>query len=211
MAEKDLLTFVERAPRWTTSETIVKVFLLTDNRRLREALTRVLSRREDIRVVGSSSVTSEVLDRVADSQPDILLLDGINSTLPDFVMQVRQISCTRIVMIGMEPDKQLFLDLVRAGVAGYVLKDASAVDVVGAVRAVADRQAVCPPRMCVALFDYIVQHHSHGPSLRVKMSLGLSRREQQLVPLIARGLTNKEIAVQLQVSEQQGNSVSTLA
>src|SRR5438552_1412704 len=100
MAEKDWLTFVERAPRWTTSETIVKVFLLTDNRRLREALTRVLSRTEDIRVVGSSSVTSEVLDWVADSQPDILLLDGINSTLPDFVMQVRQISGTRIVMIG---------------------------------------------------------------------------------------------------------------
>ena len=70
-----------------------------------------------------------------------------------------------------------------------------------AVRAVASDQAVCPPDLCLALFEYVATQRMHF-SFRLKRDLGLTRREQQLVQMIDRGLTNKEIASQLNLSEQ---------
>jgi len=105
-------------------------------------------------------------------------------------------------MIGMEADGELFLRAVREGIAGYLLKDAPAAEVAAAVRSVASSYAVCPQELCQVLFDYVSRQRAHLPNLAIKQQLGLTRREQQLVELISRGLTNKEIAVELGLSEQ---------
>jgi len=67
---------------------------------------------------------------------------------------------------------------------------------------VTEGEAVCPPSLCLDLFDYVCQQSRLLPNFRVKQQLGLTRREQQLVEMIGRGLTNKEIAQQLNVAEQ---------
>jgi DNA-binding NarL/FixJ family response regulator len=85
---------------------------------------------------------------------------------------------------------------------GYLLKDASALDVIAGVRSVAQGRAVCPSQMCMPLFRTVARQWTSFPSARIKLELGLTRRQQQLVPLIARGYTNKEIASQLNISEQ---------
>jgi len=108
----------------------------------------------------------------------------------------------RVVMVGMEADEAVFLRVVQAGAVGYVLKDASAIEVARTVRAVAAGEAVCPASLSVALFQWVERHKSALPSLHLKTSLGLSRREQQLVGLIQQGLTNKEMANRLNLSEQ---------
>jgi DNA-binding NarL/FixJ family response regulator len=83
-----------------------------------------------------------------------------------------------------------------------MLKDASASEVVAAVRAVARAEAVCPPGLCRVLFSLIAkQFELIGGSTR-HFRAGLTRREQQLLPLISQGLTNKEIATKLGLSEQ---------
>ena len=91
---------------------------------------------------------------------------------------------------------------IRAGATGYLLREASALEVMGAIRAVSQGEAICPPRLCRALFKIAAQAEPVIPSIRVRMNLGLTRRQQELVPLIARGLTNKEIASHLNLSEQ---------
>ncbi len=63
-------------------------------------------------------------------------------------------------------------------------------------------EAVCPPRLCWYLFNCVAQQQMEMPAAPASVELGLTRREQQLVPLIARGLTNKEIATQFGLSEQ---------
>ncbi len=108
----------------------------------------------------------------------------------------------RIVLIGMNSDEQLFVHVVREGVLGYVLGDASTSEVVNAVRAVAAGEAAAPPQLCAALFRYVARQQANVPSFHVKLNLGLSGREQQLVLLIARGMTNKQIALELQLAEQ---------
>jgi two-component system, NarL family, response regulator DevR len=108
----------------------------------------------------------------------------------------------RVVMVGMEAEEAVFLRVVQAGAVGYILKDASALEVARTIRAVATGEAVCPGALSVVLFQWVARHKSAAPSWHLKTSLGLSRREQELVGLIQQGLTNKEIASRLNLSEQ---------
>ena len=107
-------------------------------------------------------------------------------------------------MVGMDSDKDTFLHAVRDGVVGYVLKDASAVEVAAAVRSVADNEAVCPPCLNLILFEYFSKQAapSQPTAFVIRHDLGLTRREQQLVQMISTGLTNKEIASRCNIAEQ---------
>jgi DNA-binding NarL/FixJ family response regulator len=188
-----------------TGASRIGVYLLAENRLLREALTRILSNKNDMEVVGASGFSSQLMQQIAAAAPDVLLFDSMPFALSDLgiVSELRKASPNlRVIMIGMEPDRDLFLRAVREGAAGYVLKDASAMEVSAAVRAVASAEAVCPRELCRTLFDYIAQQSRSLPSFHMKQQLGLTRREQQLVEMIGRGLTNKEIAQQLNVAEQ---------
>jgi DNA-binding NarL/FixJ family response regulator len=101
----------------------------------------------------------------------------------------------------MEPAEDQFLDAVRSGVAGYLLPDASASDVVAAVRAVSRGEAVCPPQLCSALFRFVARTAKELTLQNATAKPDLTLRQQQLVTLVAKGLTNKEIASHLNLSE----------
>lgn len=181
------------------------VFLLAQNRLLRDALAKILDKKRDICVVGSSAFSPTVLDTVTAAGPDVLLMDSFSAGMShlEFMREVR--SCVpgiKVIMIGMDEDEQAFLQAIREGAVGYVLKDASALEVVSAVRSVANGEAVCPPAMIGVLFACVTHQADHVPSFRIRAGLGLTSREQQLVLLIGRGFTNKEIAMQLQLAEQ---------
>jgi DNA-binding NarL/FixJ family response regulator len=181
------------------------IFLLAQNRLLREALARVLDKKNDLTVVGACALSSLTLEQIIEAAPDVLVMDSFTTAGPnrDFVRQAQQgVSQLKLVMIGMEADEQTFMYVLREGALGYVLKDASAIEVVTTVRAVASGEAVCPPQLSTLLFRYAARQLNQIPSFHVKVSLGLTIREQQLVGLIGLGLTNKEIAAQLQLAEQ---------
>ena len=183
----------------------ISVFLLAENRLLREALAKILNKKTDITVVGSAPLSSGVVLKITASSPQVLLFDPPHNTRGEcsIIPPLRKALPTlKVVMIGMDPDKELFLRAVRDGIAGYVLKDATAPEVADAVRSVAENQAVCPAALCQALFEYVARQPPAYPNLLVKHHMGLTRREQQLVEMIGRGLTNKEIAVTLGLSEQ---------
>ncbi|MBV9574560.1 MAG: response regulator transcription factor [Acidobacteriales bacterium] len=189
----------------TTASNAAKVFLLAQNRLLREALSRILDKKGDMTVVGSCALSPIAAEQIITANPDVVVMDSFSASVAhlEFVRDVqRDVIGVRVVMIGMEADEQAFLQSVREGALGYMLKDASALEVVAAVRAVANREAVCPPQLCACLFRYVTKQWSQVPNYSVKLGLGLTNREQQLVLLIGRGLTNKEIATQLQLAEQ---------
>jgi len=185
----------------------VQVFILAENRLLREALARILSKKSDIRVVGASAFSPDVVAQISSAGPDVLLSDSAAVALSDLrlISEVRAaIPGLKVVMIGMEADPETFLRAVRDGIVGFVLKDASAMEVAAAVRSVANHEAVCPPSLCMALFERVASQNqnAHPASFVIRHNMGLTRREQQLVQMISHGLTNKEIASQLNLSEQ---------
>jgi len=180
------------------------VFLLAENRLLREALIRLLSK-NDIRVVGANSYSPSVHEEVISSRPNIVVLDSSglafsqSSLIPTLQAAIPDL---RVVMVDMDADESTFLKAVREGVIGYVLKDASATEVAATIRAVAAGEAVCPPGLSMILFRSVAQQLAEPPALSWGADLGLSRREQQMVELLRERLTNKEIAARLNLSEQ---------
>jgi DNA-binding NarL/FixJ family response regulator len=155
-------------------------------------------------VSGESSYSSDP-EPIVQSKADVVLMDGgtTGATNLQFVLALCQsYPSVQVVLIGMNENESIFLDAVRAGVTGFLLKDASAKDVIAAIRCVSQGEAVCPPRLCRALFRRIAQGESCVPSSTATKDSRLTRRQLELVPMIAKGLTNKEIASHLNLSEQ---------
>jgi DNA-binding NarL/FixJ family response regulator len=189
-----------------STQWIAEVFLLAENRLLREALVRLLAKKNDIRVVGANPYSPAVHEEIIAAQPSIIVLDssGLTFSNSSLISTLQTaIPGVRIVMVDMDSDETTFLKAVREGVVGYVLKDASAVEVAATIRAVATGEAVCPPALSMSLF-HAAARPAVAPSTSFSwgVELGLSRREQQLVELLRERLTNKEIAAQLNLSEQ---------
>jgi len=183
---------------------IVEVFLLAENRLLREALIRLLSKKSEVRVVGANAYSPAVHREITIARPQIIVLDssGLDFSKSTLISPLRTaIRNLRIVMVDMESDEQMFLSAIRAGVVGYVLKDASALEVAATICSVATGKAVCPPSLCMVLFRCIMQQTALSATAW-RSDLGLSRREQQMVDLLRLRLTNKEIALRLNLSEQ---------
>jgi DNA-binding NarL/FixJ family response regulator len=174
------------------------------NRLLRELIARVLGKRPDFEVQACDGQACRSLDKVLLSRSDVVVLDSL-----DLYLEGASANCLKAarnltpkyVLIAMEDDHAKFLAAVRSGAMGYVLQDASAADVVAAIRAVACGQASCPSAYSRVLFDCVA---GRGPGAPVsqRAQWGLTRREQQLIPLIGRGLTNKEIAAHFSLSER---------
>jgi len=183
----------------------VSVFLMASNRLLRETLAKLLIRRGGIKVSGVSPCVPDAFSLIGTSGADVLILDSVSARSSDCALVAQtnnQFPSIKVVLIDMEDDPEIFLDCVRAGATGYLLKDASAAEVISGVCAVAQGQAICPPQLCAHLFGAFSRQQVAAPSARVRLDFGLTRRQQQIVPLIGQGLTNKEIASALNLSEQ---------
>src|SRR6266404_783083 len=190
-------------PRKASAEKI-RVFVAAENRLLREALSRVLTKGAGIDVIATHSAAPFHTDALLEGRPDILLLNSRGGLEEDLsaIQEVRAAApAVRILLIGMAKDEREFLQCVRAGISGYLLRDASAGEVLQGVQAVYAGEAVCPGALCAALFRYFESDTASLPCASGRR-LGLSRRELQLIPLIAQGLTNKEIANHFSLSEQ---------
>ena len=181
----------------------VRVFLLIENRLLREALVRLLVKRGDVTVVGQSGQTDFTVQEILNINCDVLVVGSFQFSwlAATFALEGAGKPRFKIILIGMEPDENQFMPMVRAGVAGYLLKDASASDVVNAVRAVFRGEAVCPPQLCSRLFQFVAQMPKDAHKQGIPFKPDLTLRQQQLVALVAKGLTNKEIASRLNLSE----------
>jgi DNA-binding NarL/FixJ family response regulator len=184
----------------------LNVYLLAENRLLRETLGRLLQKRGGISVVGVSRYTESSVAEICASRCSILLMDSVATTedmilLGDLFEKVPEV---KVVLFGMDQDAGVFLKSAYCGVSGYLLKDASASEIIAAVRAVAQGEAAWPPQLCMELG----RHLSHEYRMRAKMGVPLgstkyclTARQLELMRLVERGLTNKEIAVNLNLSE----------
>lgn len=182
-----------------------RIYIVAYNRLLRETLGKLLAKRNELQVVGQSAATVEALQELNQSGTDVLLLNSggdIANDLSIVRMARMQAPQVRIMMLGMNDDSQEFLQCIRAGISGYVLRDASSQRVLEAVQIVCRGGAFCDGHLCRLLFNYFEKSTNSLPSSIVRDSLGLTQREQELVPLLARGASNKEIADQFCLSEQ---------
>jgi len=181
-----------------------RVFLLIGSRLLRETLLRLFRKRSDLTIVGLGAPAATDSTEVEQSQCDVLLTDQFSAKTPNESLVFRDQWASlqgEILLLGMEEDQDQFLAAVRAGATGYLLKDASAGDVIAAVRSISRGEAVCPPKLCMSLIKWMSGKTREELAPRAEARPSLTLRQRQLVTLVAQGLTNKEIASQLNLSE----------
>jgi len=190
------------------SSSPIKVFVVAENRLLRETLVRLFRKRSEINIVGETCCSESSIEAIASTKSDLLLLDCFNANNAsgdDWLADVQEsIPEIKVVLFGMDEDPDIFIQAVRRGIAGYVLKNASAADLLEAVRTVAQGEATCPPKFCKVLFKAVASasdEDDEDKDGRIASQFELTQRQRQLMSLVAMGLSNKEIAANLNLSE----------
>jgi two-component system nitrate/nitrite response regulator NarL len=188
------------------SNSSTNLYIVAENRLLRESLARLFRKRGGLNMVGEGSYSDSTLEHVSAVGADLLLLDCLGpNQKSDLICDLREsVSHIRIVLFGMDDDAEIFLQAVRLGVNGYVLKNASASELIDAIRGVAQGEAVCPPKYCKVLFQALSSEANQRAAIaeeRAGIRFELTQRQRQLMSLVAMGMSNKEIAANLNLSE----------
>ena len=179
------------------------IFVITANRFFRESLIRLFRSEKGFRVMGAADSSPLIGAQGTRINPEIVVLRP--EWEDRFFQATRAIHQatprTKILMIGMEDDQEMFLRAVQAGAEGYLLRDASAKQILAAVRRLERDAVVCPQHLERALFNLIADGSRLNPT-RTQSIYELTPREHQLTALVAQGLANKEIAGRLNLSLQ---------
>ena len=184
--------------------TKIRLLLVEDNRLLREGLTGMLNEQPDIQVVAAFGNGKEaVLKATQELKPEIILLDlglkGQNSLrLVEAVKKERP--KVKMIVMDLMPVQADMIEFVEAGVSGFILKDATFADFAGTIRSVAAGASVLPPSLTGSLFSQIVEKVVGEGRGSLIESVRMTRREREVIELIAEGLSNKEIAQRLSIA-----------
>ena len=178
----------------------IRLLVVDDQTVVREGLAAILANYSDIEVIGQASDGIQAMEIVKKEKPDVVLLDmkmpnqdGLTS-----IPKIKEASPnTRILVVTAFAENDMVYQAIKAGALGYILKDATRDQLLQAVRDVDQGRASLQPSIAVKL----IQEINH-PTESVYTADPLTRRELETIRLIARGLSNQEIADELVVNER---------
>lgn len=183
---------MEPVPRPT-----IRVFVVSDVRFYREGLGNVLASRDSIVVLGSAGGTDEGLRLVAELLPDVVLLD---TAMDDGLWIAQRLAHTtpgtKIVALAVPQAEEDLIALIEAGVLGYVTREQSLDEVVAAIISAGREEAACSPQLRTLV---VKRMRSLASEFRPGVRARLTRRQGEILDLIAQGLSNKEIAHELNI------------
>jgi NarL family two-component system response regulator LiaR len=179
---------------------VIRILVADDHAVVRQGLRSFLGLQDDMEVVGEASDGAEAVDSVERLRPDVVLMDLAMPGV-DGVEAIRRIHAsrpeTRVVVLTSFTDDTKVLPAVRAGAVGYLLKDVEPAELASAIRTVAAGQALLAPAVTARVLREIGgagSDRAPGPSL--------TPRELEVLGLLARGLSNRQIAADLVLSEK---------
>ena len=179
----------------------IAVALIEDNRLVREALTTLLNRSPDIRVVSGDPDGHATILRGGDL--DVVLLDlGLENgdSLRVARKVLKDFPDAKIIVMDLLPAYEELSDFVVAGVSGFIMKDATMDAVIGTIRAVAAGLKVLPDEMTGTLFSEIARESVTNGGAEDRDSVQMTPREREVLELIGEGMSNKAIAKELHIS-----------
>ncbi len=184
-------------PTETEPRKIIPVLVVEDNRLLREGIVAILERQPDLDVVAVADAAGAALLPVPEIKPRVVLVDaGLGDhdshRLVEYITQAAP--GARVIVMDLLPVPEEVVEFVKRGASGFVVKDATVDDLVQTIRLVADGGKVLPPALTGTLFSHIAQYAAGRPAADMMGAVRMTRREREIIDLIADGLSNKEIA-----------------
>lgn len=180
-------------------EESVSVFLVDDHPVVRQGLRTFLETLDDIEIVGEAENGEDALVAIEEALPDVVLMDLVLPGMDgiDATRRVREVSpSTRVIVLTSFADDEKVFPAIKAGAAGYLLKDVEPNDLADGIRAVHAGEALLHPSVAAKLMQEVASPGPRAPGS------GLTDRELEVLRLIARGMSNREIAKDLTVSEK---------
>ena len=180
---------------------MISILLVDDHALMRQSLRALLSAEEDMTIIGEAGHGREAIELVAESLPDVVLMD-VSMPQMNGIEATRQIKArfpeVKVVVLSMYSNEEYVVQMLQAGVSGYVLKAADSAEVVVAIRAaMADETFLSTPISRKVIQDYIqrVKERDKGDDFDL-----LTQREREVLQLLAEGASTQEIADQLHIS-----------
>jgi DNA-binding NarL/FixJ family response regulator len=188
----------------------IRLLIVEDNKLLREGIRSTLKKQHDIQVLAALSDKVKIIDKIRDLKPDILLLD---IGLPNFYILglVKSIKVkypdTKIILMGLVPVQAEINLYAKAGIRGFILKDASIEEFLKIIRSVAARKKEKPAYMKESLFSKIVEDEvKELRAAKLMESLRMTVQEKEIMLLIAEGKNDGKISKKLGISEYKVKS-----
>jgi DNA-binding NarL/FixJ family response regulator len=176
--------------------------IVDDHEIVRTGLRLVLEIEPDLLVVGEASSGEEFLRRLPTMRPDVVLLDVLMDGMGGIEacrLAKADHPSLQVLMLTSHADEQAVVAAVLAGASGYVLKNVARADLLKAIRTVAAGGALLDPNVTRAVTRRLVELNRQARQAEDGL---LSEREREVLQLVAQGLTNKEIAYQLNITEK---------
>ncbi len=179
----------------------IRVLLADDHRMLREGLRRSLSE-EGFDIVGEAENGEQAVRMVAELEPDIVLMDvsmpemgGVEATR----LIGGTVTNTQVIMLTMHADKEVLADAIRAGASGYLVKDCSTEEIADAIRMAMQGDTALSPQLAATMLDEVRRLDVPDSADEDRV---ITKREEEVLQLIADGCSTPEVAEQLYISQK---------
>lgn len=187
----------------------IKVLLIEDNRLLRDEITALLNEQKDIKAISSAGNRS-ALTKAKKLKPDVVLLDlGLKSNNSMEVLESikKQNPLTEVVVMDLIPAHSEIVAFVKAGVSGYIAKDATIDEFLHTIRTVVKGVRILPPTLADSLFSQIVDYAiQEGTVDQVIDAVKFTKREADVISLLAQGNSISKAANKLKVAVHTVNN-----